>query len=225
MKKSIKRIIGLTLCIIMCLGVLTSCGTVPFKKAKNDAGEMAERMADKGYQSMVVSGDYVESETTSYFQVYGVKYGVVAYIVNLNNYYVDAGLFFFCNNRINAFRTYLEIVEYVEANSANADKEIIVRKAGKMVFLGTERVWQDATEGRIRDAILGGVATIAIVTVVIAAIVTLIIILIVIIVVTSVVKKAKKKKKAKLAAQNQIVVDAPAEEAVAEAPTEAPAEE
>ena len=219
MKKSYKKIICLTLCIIMCIGMLTSCGATSFSKAKKNAGAMAEKLVDKGYFSVVVDGEYIQEELDGDVPFYGVKTAVIA--IDAPNY-DDMAVILYCDSRANAEKTYNEFIE-LENEDPDEFEGIVVKKSGKMVFAGTEQAWEDVTEGRIRDIILGTLATIVIAGAVAGAVVVALVVVVLIVLIIS--KISKKRMKAKLTKEITATIEAAAEEApVEEAVTEIPTE-
>ena len=216
MKKSYKKIIGLTLCIIMCIGMLTSCGATSFSKAKKNAGAMAEKLVDEGYYAVVVDSTYVQDEFDDDVHLYGVKTAVMS--SHLRNY-KDIAVVLYCDSRANAEKTYNEFIE-LENEDPDEFEGIVVKKSGKMVFAGTEQAWEDVTEGRVRDIILGTLATIVIAGAVVVALVVVVLIGLIIS------KISKKRMKAKLTKEITATIEAAAEKTpVEEAVVEAPAEE
>ena len=164
-KKTLKKIIALTLCIIMCLGVLTSCGSVPFRKAKKDASLMQDKLEDAGY---TVTYSLSTKASTSQDGVECILY------VSKAGDPDSRGIFVYCDSRMRANDRYIDYVDTVN-NNLDEFEDYVVRQNGKMTFMGTKDVWAAATEGRIRDIIVGVIVTIVIISIPIVCIIALII--------------------------------------------------
>ena len=219
MKKFAKKLICFTLCVLMSMSALTSCATIPFRQAKKDSDKLADKMEDAGYYAYEESGSYVreaEDELKEEFGVVGVKAIVMVYSKD----YEEAGYFFICDNAFKAMRSKSGLKDYVKENQDDFDDDtkVVVKRSGKLVYMGTKQPWKDAKEATALGVVLTILAFTAVAVIALAIVAGAVIILII------VMKKMKKKKAAKLAAQNEIIVEAPVEEAPAEAAVEAPAE-
>ena len=167
-KKTLKKILALTLCIIMCLGVLTSCGSEPFRKAKKNASVMEDKLEDAGYTAVTYSGSLDHSFGG---KLEGVERSIfVSKSDNPDSY----GVFMYCDTRWNASTNHNDCMDMVNDDPNNYG-DYIVRRNGKMVFMGSEDVWAAATEGRIRDIIVGVIVAIVIISIPIVCIIALII--------------------------------------------------
>ena len=221
MKKFTKKLICFTLCVLMCMSALTSCASIPFRKAKKDADKLTEKLDDAGYEAYAVSGsllDYLEDTLEETYGVVGAKAVVTASDAENDE---TGGIFFICENGIDAMKSKSGLKDYVKENPDEFEDEeerIVVRRSGKLVYVGSAKAWRAAKAPTVGGVILGIFAFTAVAVIALAIVAGAVIILII------VMKKMKAKKAAKLEAQYNVVVEAPAEAPV-EAPVEAPAEE
>ena len=201
----------------MCMSALTSCASIPFRKAKKDSDKLADKMEDAGYYSYEESGSSVKEAEDDLKEEFGVV-GVKAVVMVFSKDYEEAGYFFICDNAFKAMRSKSGLKDYVKENQDDFDDDtkVVVKRSGKLVYIGTKQPWKDAKEATVGDVILGILAFTAVAVIALAIVAGAVIILIILM------KTMKKKKAAKLEAQYNVVVEAPAEEAPAE---EAPAEE
>ena len=222
MKKFTKKLICFTLCVLMCMSALTSCASIPFRQAKKDSDKLADKLEDAGYETYAISGsliDYVEDTVKETYGVEGVKAMVTAGDAENDE---TGGIFFICESGIKAMKSKSALKDYVKENQdefEDEDERIVVRRSGKLVYVGSAKAWRAAKAPTVGGVILTILAFTAVAVIALAIVAGAVIILII------VMKKMKAKKAAKLAAQNEIIVEAPVEEAPIEAPAEAPAEE
>ena len=201
----------------MCMSALTSCASIPFRQAKKDADKLAEKLDDAGYEAYAVSGsllDYIEDTLKETYGVEGVKAAVAASDAENDE---TGGVFFICENGIKAMKSKSALKDYVKENQdelEDEDERIVVRRSGKLVYVGSAKAWRAAKAPTVGGVILTILAFTAVAVIALAIVAGAVIILII------VMKKMKKKKAAKLEAQYNVVVEAPAEEAPAEAPAE-----
>ena len=205
----------------MCMSALTSCATISFRQAKKDDDKLADKLDDAGYDTYVISGaafDYVEDTLEETYGVVGAKAVVTAYGADKDE---TGGIFFICENGINAMKSKSGLKDYVKENQdelEDEDERIVVRRSGKLVYVGSAKAWRAAKAPTALGVVLSIFAFAAVAVIALAIVAGAVIFLIILM------KKMKAKKAAKLAAQNEIIVEAPVEEAPAEAAVEAPAE-
>ena len=222
MKKNIKRVICFTLCMIMCLGALTSCATVPFRKAKKDDDKLVEKFKDADYTVESVSGsvlDYTAEDMEEVFGVQGVKAIVVAAPEEAESD-DEAGIFFYCEKSSDARKSKAGLEDFVKENQDDIDVELIVKRSGKMVYVGTRSVWKTAKAITFGDVLLVAFVAFALIFAVIGFVVIVAVVIILIAgggigAVAAVIGKKKKKAiPASNAEEEALIEKTPTEEAV-----------
>ena len=219
MKKNIKRVICFALCMIMCLGALTSCATVPFRKAKKDDDKLVEKFEDANYNVESISGswlDYIEETIEEEYGVQGVK-AIVMAVPEESESNEEAGIFFYCEKSSDAIKSKAGLKDYVKENQDDTDVELIVKRSGKMVYVGTRSVWRTAKAITFGDVLLGAFVAFALIFAVIGFVVIVAVVIILIAgggigAVAAVIGKKKKNKKLAAAVEVAPTEQAPAEE-------------
>ena len=212
MKKSYKKIIGLALCIIMCIGLLTACGSSELGEYENDPHALQSMLHNSGYQVNVDDGSYYNGEYIN--GEYGATFFNIETVVMCTNYdYTQAAIFFYCESESDAKENAENISGYFDENEYASSMLPIVKTSGKVVYAGTEEIWEHVVNQAESSSGISiktdlNISVVAIIVIVAVALLLIggallvggIILIIIIIIIVSVIKK--KKKKAKMAQQN-----------------------
>ena len=199
MNKTLKKILALTLCVIMCLGILASCG-------ENSSEDTPEELAQK-YYSLGYKYDITYGNGDGYQDLYGL--GSV-YLCDINcvvevfsSYYdenwvsstvSEMGTFFYCNDvedaSLNAEKLSEALVYLVPSIYANS---VVIMQVNKIVYIGTLEIWDaidhsssspiisESTLETLLMTLLGIAITVAVLAVIVFALIHHFVILILII--------------------------------------------
>ena len=210
MKKSYKKIIGLALCIIMCIGLLTACGSSELGEYENDPHALQSMLHNSGYQVVIEDGSYYNGEYVN--GEYGPTFFNIETVVACTSYsYEEAALFFYCESEVDAKDNADNFSEYFATNSDLYSINPIIKTSGKVVYVGTEGIWEHVisqAEGSSGISIAAdlNISVVAIIVIIAVALLLIggailvggIILIIIVIIIIFVIKKKKKAKLAKL---------------------------
>ena len=204
MKKNIKAIICAALCLIMCVGMLTSCAGSPFdaNKYDKDIDKFMLKLLDAECNASIVSEEFV-NDAEDLFGIDGVK----TYIIAENN--LDkVGHFIFFDSKAEAKTSKRALDDWTERyEDSLAGHNLVVKRSGNLVFMGDRSIWRASGEMSVDVAlslIVVGVvafifaAVILIICISIIAAVILIVIAIFIIIIAAIASAGKKRKRKKL---------------------------
>ena len=208
MKKSYKKIIGLALCIIMCLGLLTACGSSELGEYENDPHALQSMLHNSGYQTVIEDGSYYNGEYVN--GEYGPTFFNIETVVTCSNYsYEEAAVFFYCESEVDAEDNADNISGFFATNVSSINP--IVKTSGKVVYVGTEGIWEHVISQAESSSGISiktdlNISVVAIIVIIAVALLLIggailvggIILIIIVIIIISLIKKKKKAKLAKL---------------------------
>ena len=176
MKKHAKKIIGITLCLIMCIAALTSCRSVEqsgMELYENSPDALVSRYRELGYFTMILNEESFDSTTFgSGVDVDGIE--AVVTVEDLDNY-GNYGYFFFCINTEAARENFNKLVDYNHIHEIGRN----VIQNGSLVYLGSDEIIDEiyndyATEDSSLSVALGMLIYVVAIFLIIAAAVILI---------------------------------------------------
>ena len=221
MKKSLKKILCFALFAVICLGALTSCAP-SYNKAKDSPVAMERRLSElektEGYEFYRDEGCEVEGEISDDIWIDGVEDVLEVVLYDYDSYRSQfMGMFFYCDSASDARKNVRALKKAVEIEDLDDEvADLVIRRDGKLVFIGERSLWRAAT-GNPWRGIIKGIATavgiiLAVVVVAIAIIVAAVVVVLLLM---------KKKKAAPVSdTKEAVITEAPVEETPAPAPAE-----
>ena len=211
MKKFAKRFLCFAVCLLLCLGALTSCTTL--NKATKSPEALAEILEEAGCINVIVTDATEIKETAANLNIEPDNIEAIVMGV-VNDDFNTTGFFFFCTSTETAKDTeeVLEKYREEELTSEIYTLTYIVRRSGNVVYIGAEVTWEVvAGESKGAAGVNPIIIAIIVISVVVIALIAIALLIVVVITVVFVVVTKKKKEK-KLAAQKaQADTDPPVE--------------
>ena len=133
MKKQIKKIFCIAICLILCIGALTSCGRSGFAYTES---ELTKFYNDHGYDSQRMSGDAFEGvEIYEGSNTYFSNIDLAIYVYDDD--FKEHGFFFYCLSENGAKKNEENLRDYLRFN----DQFDLVRRVDDVVYIGTSDIW------------------------------------------------------------------------------------
>ena len=142
-----KKILALLVTSLLLVSVLTSCAVVekifPSKSTTDGPLEIAEHYDKKGYDVLLkVDDDELEEMAEDIeFGDQDFEYALIVSDSESSDTY-KYGVFVFCKDEDTAQKVEAKLNEQKEESSGTMDS-FVVNRDGKIVFLGTQSVWED----------------------------------------------------------------------------------